>query len=251
MSPPKVLVLIPARGGSRSIPKKNIVPVAGHPLIAYSIACGLASKRADRVIVSTDSDEIAETALRYGAEVPFRRPQEFAADDTPDFPVFAHALEWLASRENYWPEVVVHLRPTSPLRPKDLLDQAVDLYLNTPGADCVRGVVAAEENPFKMWVIGPGGELIPVVTGEFKEHYNMPRQSLPKVFWQTGHIDVIGIRTLTEKRSMTGDHIFPIVIDRRYLTDIDEFEHLTDAENKISAQKKDLHWPEAVIPIAG
>src|SRR5262245_22108602 len=111
-----VVAIVPARGGSKGIPRKNVREVGGHPLIAYSIAAGLASPLVSRVIVSTDNEEIASVARAYGAEVPFMRPAELAADDTPDLPVFIHALDWLARHENQSPAIVVHLRPTSPLR---------------------------------------------------------------------------------------------------------------------------------------
>ncbi|HEY5670648.1 MAG TPA: acylneuraminate cytidylyltransferase family protein, partial [Anaerolineales bacterium] len=112
----QVLTLIPARGGSKSIPRKNIRPFAGHPLIAYSIAAGLCAETVTRVIVSTDDDEIAAVARRYGAETPFLRPDEYSQDNTPDLPVFQHALNWLEEHDGYRPEIVVHLRPTSPFR---------------------------------------------------------------------------------------------------------------------------------------
>ncbi len=112
----EVLALIPARGGSKSIPRKNILPFAGFPLIAFSIAAGLASETVNRVIVSTDDEEIAGFSRRYGAETPFIRPAHLAEDSTPDLPVFQHALEWLQENEAYQPDIVVQLRPTSPLR---------------------------------------------------------------------------------------------------------------------------------------
>ena len=117
MSGKEVLAIIPARGGSKGIPRKNIRPFAGYPLIAYSIAAGLQAKTVTRVIVTTDDDEIAEVARSYGAETPFLRPAELAQDLTTDLPVFQHALNWLASHEDYHPDVIVHLRPTSPVRP--------------------------------------------------------------------------------------------------------------------------------------
>src|SRR5512147_323733 len=112
MTKPEVLAIIPARGGSKGIPRKNIKEFAGHPLIAYSIAAGLQAQAVTRVIVSTDDDEIASVALRYGAEVPFMRPSELAEDTTADLPVFQHALAWLEEREGYRPLMVVQLRPT-------------------------------------------------------------------------------------------------------------------------------------------
>src|SRR5512140_1442523 len=124
-----VLAIIPARGGSKGIPRKNIRDFAGYPLIAYSIAAGLQAKSVSRVIVSTDDEEIAAVARQCGAETPFLRPAEFAQDTSTDLPLFEHALQWLAEHENYRPEVVVQLRPTSPLRPRDLVDRAVSILL--------------------------------------------------------------------------------------------------------------------------
>lgn len=102
-----VLAIIPARGGSKSIPRKNIKVFANHPLIAYSISAGLAAELITRVIVSTDDEEIAELSLKYGANIPFLRPAELAQDNTPDLPVFQHALEWLEINEQYTPDIVV------------------------------------------------------------------------------------------------------------------------------------------------
>jgi N-acylneuraminate cytidylyltransferase len=149
----EILALIPARGGSKSIPHKNIKLLAGHPLIAYSIAAAQQSRLVSRTIVSTDDDEIACTAQSYGAEAPFLRPEEYARDDSTDLPVFTHALHWLKEKEGYQPDLVVQLRPTSPLRPPDCIDQAVQVLLDHPDADAVRGVIPSAQNPYKMWHI--------------------------------------------------------------------------------------------------
>ncbi|MDT8898312.1 acylneuraminate cytidylyltransferase [Thermanaerothrix sp. 4228-RoL] len=223
MVTPEVLALIPARGGSKGIPRKNIRPFAGHPLIAYSIAAACQAEMVTRVVVSTDDAEIAAVAREYGAETPFLRPAELAQDDTTDLPVFQHALRWLAEHEDYHPQIVVQLRPTSPVRPPGLVDAAVRLLLAHPEADSVRGVVPAGQNPFKMWRIDPEhGHLQPLLTlPGVPEPYNAPRQSLPPVFWQTGHIDAIRTRTILEKHSMSGAVILPLQIDPRYTVDID------------------------------
>ena len=216
-----VLALIPARGGSKSIPRKNIRPLAGHPLLAYSIAAGLHAKSVTRVIVSTDDEEVAKIATRYGAEVPFMRPTNLAADDTTDLPVFQHALSWLESQEGYHPDVIVQLRPTSPLRQLNCVDRAVELLLGNPEADSVRGVVPSGQNPYKMWRLLGDGRLEPLLRNGFNEPYNMPRQKLPQTFWQTGHIDAIRPGTILEKDSMSGDVILPLMIDPAYTVDID------------------------------
>jgi N-acylneuraminate cytidylyltransferase len=219
----EVMALIPARGGSKSIPRKNIVDFAGYPLIAYSIAAGLAAKTVKRVVVSTDDDEIAEISRRYGAETPFRRPKEFARDDTPDLPVFRHALEWLMENEGYHPDIIVQLRPTSPFRRVWHIDEAIYRLIERPQADSVRTVCIPFQNPFKMWRIGPDGYMIPLGKdlGIPVEPYNQPRQLLPQVYWQTGYVDAAWTDTILSKSSMTGDAILPLVIDPSDWVDID------------------------------
>ncbi|CAG0962467.1 N-acylneuraminate/3-deoxy-D-glycero-D-galacto-nononate cytidylyltransferase [Anaerolineales bacterium] len=218
-----ILALIPARGGSKGIPRKNIRSFAGYPLIAWSIAAAKRSSLVTRIIVSTDDEEIASVAREWGAETPFLRPAELAQDKTTDLPVFEHALKWLEEVEAYRPENVIQLRPTSPIRPLTLVDDAVRVLLEHDDADCVRGVVPAAQNPFKMWRFnGEGKPLKPLleVTG-IPEPYNAPRQILPPVYWQTGHIDAIRISTITKKKSLTGDVIYPLLIDPKYTVDID------------------------------
>jgi CMP-N-acetylneuraminic acid synthetase len=221
VSPTDVLVLIPARGGSKSIPRKNIRPFAGHPLIAYSIAAGLATKVAARVIVSTDDSEIAEIARHYGAETPFLRPIELSQDNTLDLPVFLHALQWLDEHEGYHPKIIVQLRPTSPLRRVQHVDQAVNCLLERPEADSVRTVCVPFQNPFKMWRIDANGFMHPLIDTTIPEPYNMPRQLLPEVYWQTGYVDAFWSDTILQKNSMTGDKILPLVINPSEWIDID------------------------------
>ena len=218
-----ILALIPARGGSKGIPRKNIRDFAGYPLMAWSIAAGLQAHTVNRVIVSTDDSEIAAVAREYGAETPFLRPPELAQDRTADLPVFEHALKWLEEIEGYKPDIVVQLRPTSPIRPKDCVDSAVKILIENEDADCVRGVVPAGQNPHKMWRFygydKPMDALLKVEG--IAEPYNAPRQILPPVYWQTGHIDAIRTSTITRKHSLTGKRIYPLVIDARYTVDID------------------------------
>lgn len=216
-----VVAVIPARGGSKSIPRKNIKLLGGVPLIAYSIEAALTAKSIDRVIVSTDDEEIASIARTYGAEVPFLRPAALADDLTPDLPVFEHALEWLDTHAGWRPDIVVQLRPTSPIRPPDCVDRAVELLRADPGADSVRGVVLAAQNPYKMWRLTADGSLAPLVTAEGPEPYNRPRQELPTAYWQTGHVDAIRSKTIRERHSMSGRRIQPLVIDGAYVSDID------------------------------
>jgi N-acylneuraminate cytidylyltransferase len=233
----EVLALIPARGGSKSIPRKNIMDFAGYPLIAYSIAAGLAAETITRVIVSTDNEEIAAISRRYGAETPFLRPDEHSQDQTPDLPVFRHALEWLAKNEGYQPEIVVQLRPTSPFRQVGHIDGVVYRLIERPDADAVRTVCEPFQNPFKMWRIGPEGVMIPLGTelGIPVEPYNQPRQALPQVYWQTGYVDAVWADTILNKNSMTGDTILPLIIDPSEWIDIDSPDDWRRAERLITS----------------
>lgn len=214
----RIVGIVPARGGSKSIPRKNVKLLGGIPLIAYSIEAGLRSKYLDRVIVSTDDPEIAAVAREWGAEVPFMRPAELAGDLATDLPVFEHALRWL-EEEGYRCDAVVQLRPTSPFRPPACVDEAVEVLLSG-NADSVRGITPSGQNPYKMWRI-EDGMMQPLLDSEFAEPYNMPRQELPDTFWQTGHVEVIRTATILEMGSMTGHRIAPYVLDPAYAIDLD------------------------------
>jgi YrbI family 3-deoxy-D-manno-octulosonate 8-phosphate phosphatase len=240
----EVLAIIPARGGSKSILKKNIQDFLGYPLIAYSIVAVKRANLVTRVIVSTDDEEIATIAREYGAEVPFNRPSELAQDDTLDFPVFEHALKWLKEKEDYQADLIVQLRPTSPLRPPNLIDEAVQLLMENPDTDSVRGVVPAGENPYKMWRLAEDGSMQALLTLKgVQEAFNAPRQSLPSIYWQTGHVDIVRSATILGKGSMSGEKIRPIHIDAAYSVDIDTLSDLKAAEALASSGDLDLIWP--------
>ena len=170
-----------------------------------------------------------------------------ALDDTSDLAVFLHAMEWMKENEDYQPDSVIQLRPTTPFRPKGLIDRAVNLLSEYKKADCVRGMVESGENPFKMWEKGEDGYMIPLIkqTG-FAEPYNMPRQYLPKTYWQTGHIDVIPIQTILDKKSLTGKKIAPIFIERTYCIDIDTYDDLVFAEWVLRSKRLEIDMPGQV-----
>ena len=221
VAPVEVLAVVPARGGSKSIPRKNIKLLGGYPLISYSIAAGLNARFVNRVIVSTDDEEIADIASSWGAEAPFQRPSELAQDDSPDLPVFQHALRWLSEHESYRPDIIVQLRPTSPFRPVDCVDRAVTALIENPSADSVRAVVPSGQNPYKMWRIDQTGAMKPLLPSESPEPYNMPRQMLPLTYWQTGDVDVVRYTTIMDKNSMSGETIHPLALEPAYTLDID------------------------------
>lgn len=213
MSPLReVLALIPARGGSKGIPRKNLLVVGGKPLIAHSIAQARESQRITRIVVSTDDREIADVARACGAEVPFVRPSELAGDLSPDLDVFRHALTWLRDEQSYACDLVVHLRPTGPVRRVALIDEAVDLLLAHPEADSLRSVSWPQQTPYKMWRVNDG-YLQPLVGVDgMAEAHCMPRQALPEVFWQNGYVDIIRPHVILERGQMAGTRVLPFIV---------------------------------------
>ncbi len=243
-----VLALIPARGGSKGILRKNILPIAGKPLIAYSILQAQASERIDRVIVSTDDEEIAEVARQWGAEVPFMRPAEYAQDLSPDIDVFSHALTWLRDHESYVPDLVVHLRPTQPVRRVELIERAIELLAMHPEADAVRSVSLALQTPYKMWRITSEGYLEPLLRIEgIPDCQSLPRQQLPLVYWQNGYVDVVRPRAVLEKNSMWGDRAIPFVVDDP-LFELDYPEDIPAIEEALGRLESGLPLEESRTP---
>ena len=210
-----VIGIILARGGSKRIPKKNVKPLAGKSLISYTIDAARASKYLDRVMLSTDDTDAMEIAKAAGVEVPFTRPAELAGDTVTDFPVFEHALNWLKEHEGKVPDIVVQLRPTSPLRTTQHIDDAVALLADHPEADSVRTVAEPEQSPYKMYKIAENGYLEPLLTIEgVPESFNLPQQKLPKAYKHVGYVDVMWSRTILEQHKMTGTKILPLPIEK-------------------------------------
>jgi len=222
-----VLAIIPARSGSKSVKHKNIRLMNNKPLLAYSIEHALKSERINRVIVSTDSKEYAQIAAEYGAEVPFIRPSELSGDYSLDIEVFQHALDFL-KKENYIPDIIVHLRPTFPIRNVQDIDKMVDMMLQDETIDSIRCVVPAKEIPHKMWYLEGDGELKPLLN-DISEGYNLPRQKLPKTFYQNACIDVINPRAILQYSSMSGKNIKGFLMKQNF--DIDTEEEFIQAEN--------------------
>ena len=217
----KVLAIIPARGGSKGLPGKNLRPLAGHPLIAYSVAAGLQANLVDRVICSTDSEEIADVARKYGAEIPFMRPAEIAQDDSPDIDFFNHAIDELG-KTGYRPDIIVQLRPTDPFRKPGLVDEAVQMMIDNPDAHSVRTITEPDYSPYKMWTVNESGTLDPLLTVPgIPEPFNLPRQELPEVWWHIGVLDVVRTDVVTETNSLSGTVILPLKVDREASADID------------------------------
>ncbi|HBQ37519.1 MAG TPA: acylneuraminate cytidylyltransferase family protein [Candidatus Omnitrophica bacterium] len=226
----EVLALIPARGGSKGLPRKNLRLLAGKPLVVHSIEQALQSSWITRVVVSTDDPEIADVARQAGAEVPFLRPAALAQDETPDWPVFHHALEWLDMQARYHPTLVVHLRPTTPIRRVEVMEEAICAFQQHTDADSLRSISPACYSPYKMWVMNATGWLEPVALppGQ-REPGNTPRQALPPAYQGNGYIDITHPEVILTLKSMTGRRILPFLIHESCV-DIDDQRDLELAE---------------------
>lgn len=236
----RVVAVVPARGGSKGIPRKNLVPMAGRPLIAWSVLQGLEATSVDRVIVSTDDQEIAEVARAFGAEVPFLRPAELAGDLSTDLEVMRHLLDHLARNESWEPEIVVHLRPTGPVRRVSDIDEVVGLLDDDPTADAVRSVAPAHQTPYKMWRIAADGTMEPVLRVDgLVDCQSQPRQLLPEAYWQNGYVDAFRPRAVLEHGSMWGRRVLPFVVDTGH-TDLDYPEDVEPVERALLAGEAGL-----------
>jgi CMP-N,N'-diacetyllegionaminic acid synthase len=235
-----VLALIPARGGSKSIPRKNLIELAGKPLIAWSILQALESTRITRVVVSTDDAEIAAIAEKFGADVPFLRPAEYAQDLSPDIDVFRHALQFLAQNDAYEPDMVVHLRPTGPVRRVQDIDAAIGLLDSQPEADAVRSVSLVHQTPYKMWKLTDDGSMEPLLTlPDLPDCQSRPRQMLPFAYWQNGYVDILRPRAVLEKHSMWGDRVIPFIVETA-LFDLDYPEDIAPVEDALGRLEQDI-----------
>ena len=206
-----IYAIIPARGGSKGVPGKNLRPLAGYPLIAYSIAAAKLSSRINRAIVSTDSEEIAQTARRFGAETPFLRPATMSGDHSGDAEFMRHALEWFKKNETSVPKYLAHLRPTTPLRDPRLIDSAHP----------------APESPFKWFLRGKEGFFTGIDPRYSNDDLNKPRQSFPEVYIPDGYIDIISAGAFLSTGLLHGQRMLAFASPRCHEVDVPEdFDYL-------------------------
>lgn len=229
----KVLGIIPARGGSTSIPRKNIIDVAGKPLIYYSIKEAQKSKLLDAFIVSTDDAEIAKVAQSFGADVPFLRPKKFARKYSAEIEYMRHALDWVAKNRGWYPEIVVAIKPTSPLRPAKDIDRVIRL-LKKGKFSMARTMIKSRHHPYRTWKFNKKtSEFIPLLPNlvspkDFKIWGNdVPRQKLTDAYTQNGAVDATWVKNIKKGASAVfAGPIGGIIVDPETSIDIDEPEDL-------------------------
>lgn len=229
-----IIAIIPARGGSKRIPRKNLKKMFGKPLISWSIEAAKKAKLIERIIVSTDDAEISKVAKRYGAEVPFIRPAELAGDSVGMEPVLIHAIEWLEKNEGYKTDIVLLLQSTNPLKRPQELDEAIKIMLKTQ-SDSVVSVGEALGNNNPHWVLkrNNSGKVVLSNNKSLKKMVTRS-QDLPKHYSRNDIVYVLKPKNLYEKPSnLYGNKVELLVMDEIFYTDINSHEDWEITANKL------------------
>ena len=240
------MALIPARSGSKRVPDKNIRPLAGHPLMAYSIAAALQSKIFKAVIVSTDSDLYADIARHYGAEVPFLRPTEIAGDTSPDIAWVTHTLSQLHQNGQDF-ECFSILRPTSPFRLPETIRRAWKKFRAQKGVDSLRAVEKCQQHPGKMWVVR-GNRMLPLLPmGPAGQPWHSSQYpSLPEVYVQNASLESANTRVIVEENTIAGNVLVPFFTQNYEGFDVNSDYDWNLAEHL--AQKGEAKLPHVTQP---
>ena len=232
---PCTVALIPARSGSKGVPSKNIKQLNGHPLIAYSIQAARKAKFIDRVIISTDSPEYAEIAKKYNGESPFLRPQSIAGDNASDLEFVEHVLNWFSETQSAVPDLVVHLRPTTPLRDPSQIDAAIEKIRSQENATALRSVHEMSESAYKCFQI-ESDFLACICTGSRElDATNRPRQAFPKTYHANGYVDILRPNFISKTRQIHGDRVIAHITPQT--TEVDIPEDFDFLEYQISKQQ--------------
>jgi CMP-N,N'-diacetyllegionaminic acid synthase len=234
VSSPVAVAFVPARSGSERVPQKNVRPLAGHPLLAYAIETALQSGCFERVVVSTDSDDIAAVARWYGAEVPFLRPGEYATSTSPDIEWLAHTLEHLPERY----ELFALIRATNPFRGPDAVRRGLDQLLATPEADSLRAVELVKQHPGKMWLLADDARTMTPLLDQ--AHLDVAwhagqYQALPQVYVQNSSLEIAWTRVVTEEGTREGSVLAPFLTQGLEGFNVDDEEDWERAERLVAA----------------
>lgn len=243
---PRAVAFIPARSGSKRIPHKNIRPLGGHPVLAYSIRAAIDSAVFDAVICATDSELYAEAARHYGAEVPFLRSSDISGDKSPDI----EWVEWMLARlkaagRDF--DAFSILRPTSPFRQAETIRRAWRQFSEAQGADSLRAVELCKQHPGKMWVIRQG-RMLPLLplSPEDQPWHSSQYAALPRVYVQNASLEMAWSRVVTDSRTIAGSVVLPFVSEGEEGLDVNEEFDWWRAERLLATGGATL--PEILIP---
>ena len=238
--PPSVVALIPARAGSKRVKDKNIRPLGGHPVLAYTIAAAVGSGVFDAVVVSTDSERYAEIARHYGAEVPFLRPPELSGERSPDIEFVEHTLRTLAEQGRPY-DCFSILRPTSPFRKPETIRRAWETFLAAEGVDSLRAVEKCKQHPGKMWVVR-GERMFPLLPlGPPEQPWHSSQYpTLPVVYVQNASLEIAWTRVVLQGRTIAGDVLVPFFTHGDEGYDVNDVADWVYAEYLVSAGEATL-----------
>lgn len=231
-----IYAIIPARSGSKGVPNKNIKIVGGYPIIAYSIAAAKLVKSINRIIVSTDSSEYADIAVFYGAEVPVLRPADISQDKSSDFEFMEHIINWLYDNESVLPAYFVHLRPTTPLRESDCIEQAINIIRMDEKATSLRSAHGFAISPYKWFLRDDEGYLHTLTQEISLDDANDPRQIFPQIYIPDGYVDVLKTENIIKNDRIHGNKMIgfespPDLVDIDVKGDIEKLEKTIAGSN--------------------
>jgi N-acylneuraminate cytidylyltransferase len=236
---PSVIAFVPARSGSERVPGKNVRPLAGHPLLAYAIATAQQAGVCGRIVCSTDSEDIADVARWYGADVPFLRPPEYATSTSPDIEWLAHLLGELPARY----DLFVLVRATNPFRGPDVLRRGLAQLLATPEADSIRAVELVKQHPGKMWRLADDGRTMTPLLDQSQlavAWHAGQYQALPKVYVQNSALEIAWTRVVTENGTREGRVLAPFLTRGHEGFNVDDEEDWARAEALLAEGKAAL-----------
>lgn len=234
MSSQRAVAFVPARSGSERVPHKNVRLLAGHPLLAYAIETARQSGLFERVVVSTDSEEIAEVARWYDAEVPFLRPPAYATSTSPDIEWLSHTLEHLDERF----DLFALIRATNPFRGPETVRRGFDQLLATPEADSLRAVELVKQHPGKMWVVADDGRTMAPLLDQSQldvAWHAGQYQALPHVYVQNSALEIAWTRVVTEGGTREGAVLAPFLTQGLEGFNVDDEEDWERAERLVAA----------------
>lgn len=223
----QVIALIPARSGSKGVKHKNIRELGGRSLMEWSVAACLKSQLIERVLVSTDDRSYAQHAAQIGAEAPFLRPEGLSGDRSTDFEFVSHALRWFDAN-GQTPNLIIHIRPTTPFRDPAVIDSAIKTFVASKGFTALRSVHPMSESAYKSFEISPGGQLKMLgATDTLIEGANVARQELPQTFTANGYVDVLSVPFIRQNKLLHGHCVLPFITSPvRELDNEDDFKQL-------------------------
>ncbi len=209
----KILAVIPARSGSKSIKDKNLLKIKGKSFLELSILTAKKSSLINRIIVSTDSEKYAKLSEKFGAEVPFLRPKSISKDNSHDKEFFTHLIKKLKNLEGYLPEYIIHLRPTTPIRKASIIDDAIKKFIKKKSFNSLRSVQEMSESSFKTFEVS-GSSLKPLSFLDLNiEDLNRPRQSFPKTYQANGYVDIISVDYFLKQNKLHGEKVMAFLTD--------------------------------------